>query len=80
MRFPQRAGALRDFLNNVLCPEDDITHFEYTKKNNRDNGPALVGIELKKREDYQALIGRMKEHKIGFQTLNDDPMLFDLLV
>ncbi|MEM9919876.1 MAG: threonine ammonia-lyase [Bacteroidota bacterium] len=80
VRFPQRAGALRDFLNNVLGPEDDITHFEYTKKNNRDNGPALVGIELKKREDYQALIGRMKEHKIGFQTLNDDPMLFDLLV
>ncbi|MCB0656065.1 MAG: threonine ammonia-lyase IlvA, partial [Saprospiraceae bacterium] len=51
IRFPQRAGALREFLNNVLGPDDDITHFEYTKKNNRDAGPALVGIELKKRND-----------------------------
>ncbi|MEO1513878.1 MAG: threonine ammonia-lyase [Bacteroidota bacterium] len=78
--FPQRAGALRDFLNNILGPEDDITHFEYTKKNNRDNGPALVGIELNRKEDYDGLISRMQEHNIDFQTLNDNPMLFDLLV
>ena len=47
MNFPQRAGALREFLDNVLGPNDDITRFEYTKKNNKENGPALVGIELK---------------------------------
>ncbi|MCB0855334.1 MAG: threonine ammonia-lyase IlvA, partial [Bacteroidetes bacterium] len=46
IKFPQRAGALREFLVNVLGPKDDIAHFEYTKKNNRDTGPALVGIEL----------------------------------
>src|SRR5690606_33911642 len=44
VNFPQRAGALREFLDEVLGPEDDITTFEYTQKNNKENGPALVGI------------------------------------
>ena len=80
IRFPQRAGALREFLNNVLGENDDITHFEYTKKKNRDTGPALVGIELKSKKDYKGLIERMEKYHINYQTLNDSPMLFDLLV
>lgn len=80
IRFPQRAGALRDFLNNVLGPNDDITHFEYTKKHNRDSGPALVGIQVQKWEDYDGLIQRMQASHIDYQTLNDSKMLFDLLV
>lgn len=80
IRFPQRAGALRQFLNDVLGPKDDITHFEYTKKTNRLAGPALVGIELNDPKDYQLLLQRMDDNKIRYQTLNDDAMLFDLLV
>ncbi len=79
IKFPQRAGALREFLN-VLGNNDDITHFEYTKKHNRESGPALVGIELKNKSDYPALISRMHAQQIQFQALNDNPMLFDLLV
>ncbi|PSR11618.1 MAG: threonine dehydratase [Bacteroidetes bacterium] len=78
--FPQRAGALRDFLNNVLGPNDDITHFEYTKKHNRESGPALVGIQMQNRDDYQVLMDRMATHQINFQPLNDSKMLFELLV
>ena len=80
IRFPQRAGALREFLNYVLGPSDDITHFEYTKKHNRDSGPALVGIQVQKKEDYEGLIQRMEQYNISFQTVNDSAMLFDLLV
>jgi threonine dehydratase len=80
INFPQRAGALREFLDNVLGPNDDITRFEYTKKNNKDNGPALVGIELKKPEDYQPLIERMKQHNIGYMEINNNPSLFNLLI
>ncbi len=80
IRFPQRAGALRQFLNDVLGPNDDITHFEYSKKNNKNAGPALVGIELKKKGDYEGLIVRMKEYKIDYQTINDQKMLFNFLV
>jgi len=80
VRFPQRAGALKEFLINVLGPDDDITRFEYTKKNNRESGPALVGIEVKQREDYDALIKRMDHFKINYQVINDQPELFNLLV
>jgi len=79
IRFPQRAGALRDFLN-VLGPNDDIAHFEYTKKTNRASGPALVGLEVKSKEDFQSLIGRMKAQGINFEHINDNPMLFEMLV
>ncbi len=79
IKFPQRAGALREFLN-VLGENDDITHFEYTKKHNRESGPAMVGIELKNKSDYPNLIERMEAQSIKFQTLNNNPMLFDLLV
>lgn len=79
IRFPQRAGALKDFLE-VLGPEDDIAHFQYTKKNNRENGPALVGIELKNPKDFNAIQNRMLEKEINFQHINNNPMLFEMLV
>ncbi|MEX2460601.1 MAG: threonine ammonia-lyase IlvA [Paenibacillaceae bacterium] len=80
LNFPQRAGALREFLDNVLGPTDDITRFEYTKKHNKDNGPALVGIELKNKEDYEPLIARMLANGINYMELNKDPFLFHLLI
>jgi len=80
INFAQRAGALREFINQVLGPEDDITRFEYIKKNNKENGPALVGIELKQREDYQGLVKRMQANGIHFVELNKNPDLFHLLI
>lgn len=79
IRFPQRAGAFRDFLN-VLGPNDDISRFEYVKKTNRETGPAVVGIELKNREDFEPLIQRMQDQNIVFEYLNDQPDLFQFLV
>jgi len=80
INFPQRAGALREFIDKVLGPHDDIVRFEYTKKNNKDNGPALVGIELKCREDYQPLVDRMNKHGIRYVEVTKDPTLFNLLI
>ncbi len=77
IRFPQRAGALREFLDNVLGPNDDITRFEYVKKNARESGPALVGIELKRPGDYGALLERMTGQGINYTTINEDPNLFE---
>ncbi|WP_017472103.1 threonine ammonia-lyase IlvA [Amphibacillus jilinensis] len=78
--FPQRAGALREFLINVLGENDDITRFEYTKKNNRDRGPVLVGIELQNKEDYRPLIDRMEEKGFSYIEINKDKDLFQLLI
>ncbi|MNZ59369.1 L-threonine dehydratase biosynthetic IlvA [compost metagenome] len=80
INFPQRAGALREFLEDVLGPNDDIARFEYTKKNNKENGPALVGIELSDKADYEALIERMEEKGIAYTELNRDLNLFNLLI
>jgi threonine dehydratase len=80
VRFPQRPGALKSFVNNVLGPHDDITRFEFIKKTNRENGPALVGIELAQRTDYESLIERMKEYKFDVIELNNDQTLFEYLV
>lgn len=80
VRFPQRPGALKLFVNNVLGPHDDITRFEFIKKTNKENGPALVGIELANRADYDSLIQRMKEFKFEIIELNNDQTLFEYLV
>ncbi|MCP9235090.1 threonine ammonia-lyase [Lewinella sp. JB7] len=79
VEFPQRSGALRDFLD-VLGPEDDITHFEYTKKHNRAMGPALVGIQLGARGDFELLLERMDKRKLRYEHLNDQPILFEMLI
>ncbi|WP_432709472.1 threonine ammonia-lyase IlvA [Pedobacter sp.] len=80
VRFPQRPGALKQFVNNVLGPHDDITRFEFIKKTNRENGPALVGIELARPADYEPLIERMKEFKFEYIDLNNNHTLFEYLV
>ncbi|MFS0840864.1 threonine ammonia-lyase IlvA [Paenibacillus sp. 1P03SA] len=80
VNFPQRAGALREFLEEVLGPTDDITRFEYMKKNNRDNAPALVGIELKNKDDYEGLISRLSKKDINYVEINNNPTLFNLLI
>ncbi len=80
IRFPQRAGAFRDFLELALGPTDDITLFEYTKKTSRERGSALVGIELKHRADLDTLLERMKTAKIQFEYVNDKPALFEFLI
>lgn len=80
VEFPQRAGALREFLNEVLGSEDDITDFEYTRKSNREKGPAKIGIEVKTRADADALIQRMDNLNIKYQLLNKNVLLYELLV
>lgn len=80
IRFPQRAGALKEFVMNVLGKHDDITFFEYSKKTTRENGPAVVGIELEKSDDLAPLIQRMKDLNFFGEYLNDKPNLFEFLV
>jgi len=80
VRFPQRPGALKLFVNNVLGPGDDITRFEFIKKTSKENGPALVGIELKNAEDYPALMQRMVAHRFDVIEINRDQTLFEYLV
>ena len=80
IKFPQRAGALKQFVSKVLSPNEDITLFEYTKKNSKESGPALVGIEQKTRADYDALLLRLKKYKVDYIPIQENPMLFNFLI
>jgi threonine dehydratase len=79
VRFPQRAGALREFLENVLGPNDDITLFQYAKKNAMEKGPAIVGIEVSSPDDFGPLVSRMNDNQIVHEYLNDKPDLLRLI-
>ena len=80
IRFAQRPGALKEFVNHVLGPNDDIVRFEYMQKHNKETGPALVGIELRKKEDYKALLENLNRYHINFTELNKQDNLFGYLV
>lgn len=80
IRFFQRPGALKEFVNDVLGPHDDITRFEYIKKHNKEAGPALVGVELQNREDYERLIANLKKSQISYTEINKDDNLFGHMV
>ena len=80
IHFAQRPGSLREFVNNVLGPKDDITRFEYMQKTDKESGPAVVGIELVSRADYEVLLEKMKKFQINFTEINKNDTLFSLLV
>jgi threonine dehydratase len=78
--FAQRPGALKEFVNHVLGPNDDITRFEYVQKHNKETGPALVGIELKTKADYEILLQNMAHYHINYTELKQNDNLFGYLV
>jgi threonine dehydratase len=78
--FAQRPGALKEFVNRVLGPGDDITRFEYMQKTNKEAGPALVGIELQGRDDHEQLLERMHLAGIRFTEINKDDKLYGYLI
>ncbi len=80
VRFAQRPGALKEFVNHILGPTDDIVRFEFIQKHNKESGPALIGIELKAREDHEALLGRMRHYNLNYTEINPNENLFEYLV
>lgn len=80
VRFAQRPGALKEFVNHILGPNDDIVRFEFIQKNNKETGPALIGIEVKSKEDFNLLIQRMDSYKLNYTLVNQNENLFEYLV
>lgn len=80
VEFAQKPGQLRNFLNHALGPHDDIVLFEYLKRTNKEKGPALVGLELKHKEDLETLLGRMNKIGLVYRKISSDDLVFNLLV
>ena len=77
--FPQEPGALRHFLDDVLAHGEDIVVFDYVKKNNRSTGPALVGIDIERAEDFGALLKRMDQSPLTIEQVEPGSPLFAFL-
>jgi len=80
IQFPQRPGALKEFVNDILGPDDDITYFQFTKKNSREVGPAVVGLELKNKNDIIAIKTKMENKGFEYKYLNEKQDLFNQLI
>jgi threonine dehydratase len=80
VRFAQRPGALKEFVNKILGSTDDIVRFEFIQKHNKETGPALIGIEVKSRGDFPVLTARMDAHKLNYTVINQNENLFEYLV
>lgn len=80
LNFSQRPGALKEFVNDILGPNDDIAYFQYSKKNNRETGPVVVGIELQNKADLSGIEANLKAKKFTYQYLNENRDLFTHLI
>jgi threonine dehydratase len=80
INFPQRPGALREFVTDILGPDDDITRFEYTKKVNRGTGPVILGILLKEKQELPNLLKKIAAFDPNYIDLSQNPSLYALLV
>lgn len=79
IRFPQRPGALRDFLE-MLGPDDDIARFEYLKKSARNFGSVLIGIETKDRRNFDLLKAKFDVEGVQYQDITDNETLAAFII
>ena len=78
--FPQRSGAFLSFIRDNLGPSDDLVMFQYTKKTNKEDGPALIGIEVESRDEFEALVHRMNANGVNYEYINENNKLFEILI
>ncbi|MET7997233.1 threonine ammonia-lyase IlvA [Amycolatopsis sp. NPDC005232] len=78
--FPQEPGALRRFLDEILGPEDDVARFEYVKRNNRELGPALIGIEIPRPAELPGLLKRLEASPLQVEQVEPGSPLFHFLL
>ena len=80
VNFPQKSGVIVSFIRDILGPTDDLVHIQYTKKTNKNSGPALVGIELASKDDFEPLLQRMDAQGLNYEYINENNQLFEILI
>lgn len=80
VRFPQRSGAILSFIRDIIGPTDDLVYIQYIRKTNKEEGPALIGIEVAAKEDFRALMRRMEANNVSYEYINENNKLFEILI
>ena len=80
VNFPQKSGAILSFIQNVIGSSADLVHIQYIKKTNKNFGPALIGIELASKDDFEPFLNRMRENGFAYEYINENNQLFEILI
>ena len=80
VNFPQKPGAILSFIRDIIGPTDDLVYIQYIKKTNKEEGPALIGIEVASQEDFKALMRRMDANNVNYEYINQNDKLFEILI
>ena len=80
VEFPQKPGVIVSFINNVIGPSDDLVYIQYIKKTNKNFGPALIGIELASKNDFEPLVERLNSLGVKYEYINENNQLFEILI
>jgi threonine dehydratase len=80
VNFPQKPGAVLSFIRDVIGPTDDLVYIQYIKKTNKEEGPALIGIEVASKEDFKALMRRLDANNVNYEYINENDKLFEILI
>ena len=80
VNFPQKSGAILSFIQNVIGSSADLVHIQYIKKTNKNFGPALIGIELASKDDFEPFLNRMKENGFAYEYINENNQLVEILI
>lgn len=78
--FPQKSGALLSFIRDIIGPTDNLVYIQYIRKTNKEEGPALIGIEVAAKDDFKALMRRMDAHHMTYEYINENNKLFEILI
>ena len=80
VNFPQKPGAVLSFIRDIIGPTDDLVYIQYIKKTNKEEGPALIGIEVASKEDFKALMRRLDANNVNYEYINENDKLFEILI
>ena len=80
VNFPQKSGAILSFIQNVIGSSADLVHIQYIKKTNKNFGPALIGIELADKADFEPFLQRMRDNGFAYEYINENNQLFEILI
>ena len=80
VNFPQRPGAILTFIRDIIGPTDELVYIQYIKQTNKEEGPALIGIEVASKDDFHALLKRMEANNVLYEYINENNKLLEILI
>lgn len=79
INIKQHPGELRKFLDNILIKGTDITRFEYIKKNNKESGSIILGIEVIRPDMINEIKSKMIKNNVEYIDIIENKLAFEYL-